>query len=67
MSAPFRTPAVFFRSRVRFDRNELSGALGDIGTVFSLIIGITSASGKDGGAVFTAFGPMQVVTAVSLP
>jgi len=55
----------FICSRVRFDRNELSGAFGDIGTDLPLIIGMILASGVNGGGVFMVFGPMQVATRYS--
>ncbi len=32
---------------IKFDRNELSGAFGDIGTDFPLIVGMILASGLD--------------------
>lgn len=31
------------RERIRFDRNELSGAFGDIGTDFALVVGMILA------------------------
>lgn len=48
--------------RVRFDRNELSGAFGDIGTDFPLIVGMILAAGLDPASVLVAFGAMQVLT-----
>jgi hypothetical protein len=48
--------------RIRFDRNELAGSFGDIGTDLPLIVGIILATGLDAGAVFTVFGLLQVVT-----
>jgi len=55
---------IFLKARLRFDRNELSGAFGDIGTVFPLIIGILIVTGMDGAGVFMAFGIMQIMTAL---
>jgi MFS superfamily sulfate permease-like transporter len=49
-------------SRVRFDRNELAGSFGDIGTDLPLIVGIVLASGLDAGAVFAVFGLLQIAT-----
>lgn len=49
-------------SRVRFDRNELSGAFGDIGTDFPLVVGMILASGLDAANVLTVFGLMQIGT-----
>jgi hypothetical protein len=54
----------FLNTRLRFDRNEVSGAFGDIGTVFPLIIGIIMVTGLDGAWVFIAFGLMQIMTAL---
>lgn len=50
------------RPRIRFDRNELSGAFGDLGTDFPLIVGMILASGLEAGPVLTLFGLMQVLT-----
>jgi hypothetical protein len=54
----------FIRSRIRFDRNEFSGAFGDIGTDLPLIIGMIASSGIHGASVFVLFGLMQVATAL---
>lgn len=48
--------------RVRFDRNELAGAFGDIGTDFPLIAGMILASGLHPASVLIMFGAMQVLT-----
>jgi hypothetical protein len=53
-----------FSNRVRFDRNEFSGAFGDIGTDLPLIIGMILASGLDSASVLITYGAMQVVTAL---
>lgn len=50
--------------RIRFDRNEFSGAFGDIGTDLPLIVGMILAVGLDAASVFIVFGVMQVVTGV---
>ena len=50
--------------RVRFDRNELAGSFGDIGTDLPLIVGIILATGLDSASVFIVFGLMQVATGV---
>ncbi|MBA3341500.1 MAG: transporter [Gemmatimonadaceae bacterium] len=50
---------------IRFDRNELAGAFGDIGTDLPLIIGMILASGMHSSSVLVMFGLMQYVTAVS--
>ncbi len=49
----------------RFDRNELSGAFGDIGTDLPLIVGMILASGLDSASVLILFGAMQLFTALS--
>lgn len=50
------------RLGVRFDRNELAGAFGDIGTDFPLIVGMILTSGLHPASVLTLFGAMQVLT-----
>ncbi len=47
---------------IRFDRNELAGSFGDIGTDLPLIVGILLATGMEAGPVFTVFGLLQIVT-----
>ncbi|MEN9217917.1 MAG: putative sulfate/molybdate transporter [Gloeomargarita sp. DG_2_bins_126] len=49
------------RAKIRFDRNELAGAFGDIGTDLPLLIGMTLAAGLDGTSVLVMFGLMQLV------
>lgn len=48
--------------RIRFDRNELAGSFGDIGTDLPLILAMIAASGLDGAVVFVLFGFLQVAT-----
>lgn len=57
-----RTVAPVPRPRVRFDRNEFSGAFGDIGTDLPLLLAMIPAAGLDVGSVFLLFGLAQVVT-----
>jgi len=45
---------------IRFDRNELAGAFGDLGTDLPLLIGVIAASGVDSAGVLILFGLMQV-------
>ncbi|HEX8506674.1 MAG TPA: putative sulfate/molybdate transporter [Hymenobacter sp.] len=52
-SAPARPP-------IRFDRNELAGAFGDLGTDLPLLIGVIAASKVDSAGVLILFGLMQV-------
>lgn len=47
---------------IRFDRNELSGAFGDIGTDFPLLAGMILVAGLDANNVLTMFGVMQILT-----
>lgn len=47
---------------IRFDRNELAGAFGDIGTDLPLVVGVTLAAHLDGTSVLIMFGLMQILT-----
>ncbi|MGH9790713.1 MAG: putative sulfate/molybdate transporter [Candidatus Acidiferrales bacterium] len=49
---------------LRFDRNELSGAFGDLGTDFPLIVGMILVGGLDAASVLVLFGAMQILTGV---
>jgi MFS superfamily molybdate transporter len=49
--------------RLRFDRNELAGAFGDIGTDLPLVIGMILAAGLHSSSVLVMFGLMQFFTA----
>ncbi len=53
------------RGAIRFDRNEFSGAFGDIGTDLPLIVGMILAAGLDSASVLIMFGVMQLFTAIS--
>lgn len=53
------------RDRVRFDRNEFSGAFGDIGTDFPLIVGMILVCGLDATSVLVLYGALQVFTGLS--
>lgn len=59
------TIARSFRSRIRFDRNELSGAFGDIGTDLPLIVGMLFVSDIDSASVLCVFGGLQILTALT--
>ena len=48
--------------RIRFDRNELAGSFGDIGTDLPLIVGMILAVGLDSASVFIVFGVLQIAT-----
>lgn len=50
--------------RISFDRHELSGSFGDIGTDFPLLVGMILASGLDVASIFFMFGLMQILTGI---
>jgi hypothetical protein len=52
------------KTRIRFDRNEFSGAFGDIGTDLPLIIGMIVASGLNASNVLIVYGLMQLLSAI---
>lgn len=52
------------RGGIRFDRNELAGAFGDIGTDLPLIVGMILAAGLHSASVLVMFGLMQYFTAL---
>ena len=47
---------------LRFDRNELAGAFGDLGTDLPLIVGMVLAAKLDSASVLIAYGVMQLLT-----
>jgi len=47
---------------IRFDRNELSGAFGDIGTDFPLVVGVILAAHLDPASALILFGCMQMLS-----
>lgn len=48
--------------RIRFDRHELAGSFGDIGTDLPLLVGMILAAGLQAPGVFVVFGLMQILT-----
>ncbi len=48
--------------RVRFDRRELAGAFGDIGTDLPLLVALIVTCGLDAASVFAVFGVLQIAT-----
>src|SRR5213083_911533 len=50
------------RPALKFDRNELSGAFGDIGTDFPLLVSMILIAKLDTASVLVMFGLMQIVT-----
>jgi hypothetical protein len=57
-------PATPSRGGIRFDRNELAGAFGDIGTDLPLIVGVILAAHLDSASALILFGAMQILTAL---
>lgn len=47
---------------LRFDRNELAGAFGDLGTDLPLVVGVSLAANLDATSVLIMFGVMQILT-----
>jgi MFS superfamily sulfate permease-like transporter len=58
------SPPARREGEIRFDRNELAGAFGDIGTDLPLIVGMIIAAKLDSASVLVLFGAMQVLTAL---
>src|SRR5688572_7568467 len=58
---PYASPAGPGRG-LRFDRNELAGAFGDIGTDLPLIVGMILVARLDAASVLIVYGFMQVFT-----
>ena len=50
------------RPPLRFDRRELAGAFGDLGTDFPLLVGLVLACGLNGGGVLAVAGALQIAT-----
>jgi MFS superfamily sulfate permease-like transporter len=61
---PKGAAAAHLRLGIRFDRNELAGAFGDLGTDLPLIVGMALAAKLDGASVLVMFGVMQILTAL---
>ncbi|MEE9592669.1 MAG: molybdate transporter family protein, partial [Thermoplasmata archaeon] len=49
---------------VRFNRNELGGAFGDIGTDLPLILALIAINGLDATSAFVMFGVFQILSAL---
>ena|SRR6266404_708073 len=52
------------RPRLRFDRHELAGAFGDIGTDLPLLIALIVTCGLDAASVCILFGALQIATGI---
>ena len=63
--AGYPASAVISGGGIRFDRNELAGAFGDIGTDLPLIVGMILAAGLHSASVLIMFGLMQYLTAIT--
>lgn len=50
---------------IRFDRNEISGAFGDLGTDFPLLLAMILAAKLDAASVLIVYGIMQIATALA--
>lgn len=57
-------PTTGQRPRLRFDRHELSGAFGDMGTDLPLLVGMILAARLDSASVLAMFGLMQILTGI---
>ncbi|MGL4375515.1 MAG: putative sulfate/molybdate transporter, partial [Microcoleaceae cyanobacterium] len=51
-----------FNKRIQFNRHEIAGSFGDIGTDLPLIVGMIQAVSLDSASVFIMFGLMQIIT-----
>lgn len=51
-------------ARLRFDRQELAGAFGDIGTDLPLLIALIATCGLDAASVCVMFGLLQIATGI---
>lgn len=54
----------FFKNKILFNRNEFSGAFGDIGTDLPLIMGMILTNKLEASNTFIMFGAMQILTAI---
>ena len=53
------------RTALRFDRQEWSGAIGDMGTDLPLLVGMIIAARLDAATVFLVYGALQVATGLA--
>jgi len=53
-----------FKEKIRFDKNELSGAFGDIGTSLPLIVGMLFSSDLNPATVFIIFGFLLIFSGI---
>ncbi|HYW31103.1 MAG TPA: solute carrier family 23 protein [Gemmatimonas sp.] len=57
-------PVVAATPTLRFDRGELAGAFGDIGTDLPLLVGVILATGLDPTTTFVVYGGLQILSGV---
>ena len=66
MSIPVAPPVTLaapsWHAPLRFDRAELAGAFGDIGTDLPLLVGVILATGLDPTTVFMVYGGLQILS-----
>ena len=62
LPADLPTPGTF---PLLFNRRELAGAFGDLGTDLPLLVGVVVATGMDPTAVFVTFGALQVLSGLT--
>ena len=55
-------PVAVARPALRFNRAELSGAFGDIGTDLPLLVGVIIATGLDPTTTFVVYGVLQILS-----
>ena len=64
MGQSYNIDVTTVKGGIRFDRNELAGAFGDIGTDLPLVVGMILAAGLHSASVLVMFGLMQWFTAI---
>lgn len=62
ITAPLAPTELSAPVAIRFDRRELAGAFGDLGTDLPLLVGVVVATGMDATAAFVAFGVLQILS-----
>ncbi len=60
----YGTAARPLQPRLRFDRHEFAGSVGDLGTDLPLIVGMILTAGLDPASVLIVFGAFQILTGV---
>ncbi len=65
MSAPLSPVPAARAARAHFDRHELAGSLGDLGTFLPLLVGMSSQNGLDFGAALFFAGAFNIVTGLT--